>query len=200
MQRRLPQMTVGEYLEWESHSKIKHEYVDGVVYAMAGASRRHNLLVTNLIRRTATAAAARGQCQVFGSDMKVHVKARNSFYYPDVSACCDPLDRNELCVEQPCLIIEVLSPATAGIDRREKRLSYATLKSLHEYIIVDQDRMRVDVFPGKGGPWVVRMLNEPEDVVELSCLSLRLPLREIYEGVEFPPGVSEPEAPEYVVM
>ena len=71
--------------------------------------------------------------------MKVHVQARNSFYYPDVSACCDTLDRSEICVERPCLVIEVLSPATASIYRREKRLGYATLKSLHEYIIVDQD-------------------------------------------------------------
>lgn len=200
MQRQACRTSPAEYLRSESASPTKHEYVDGEIYAMAGASRRHNLLASNLIRLAGNAAVERGGCQVFGSDMMVYVEARNSFYYPDVSGCCDPDDRDERYLTRPCFIVEVLSPATASVDRREKRLSYATLASLREYVIVDQDRMRVDVYAGDARPWLSRVLNEPDDVVELSCLGLSLQLKEIYAGVELPPQeVAEPEAPDYAV-
>lgn len=198
MQLKVDQYTVSEYLSLEQRGRIKHEYVDGEIYAMSGASRRHNLLAGNLFGRAWHAAAAHTDCQVFGSDMKVRVAARNSFYYPDVSASCDPEDRDDQYLKLPCFIIEVASPSTASVDRREKRLSYATLKSLHEYVIVDQDCMRIDVYPGAGSPWTSRVLDEPADVLELSCLRLRLTLKEIYDGVELPaPGVRETEMPEY---
>ena len=193
------QLSAAQYLEWEARSRVKHEYVDGEVYATSGASRRHNLLVTNLLRRAANAAAEHRNCQVFGSDMRVHVEARNSFYYPDVSACCDPHDRDELYVKNPCLIIEVLSPSTASVDRREKRTSYATLISLREYIIVEQDRMRVELYRRESRGWQGYILSQSDDFVELSCLVLRLTLSEIYEGIEFPSGVAEPEPEEYAV-
>lgn len=199
MQLQSPPTSPAEYLARELRSASKSEYVDGEIFAMAGASRRHNLLVGNLLRRALNAAPAGGPCQVFGADMRVHVEARNSFYYPAVSACCDPDDRNELFTTRPCLIIEVLSPTSAAVDRREKRLSYATLASLHEYIIVDQDRMRVHVFPRASGPWMIRTLNEPDDVVHFSCLGLHLTLQEIYAGVELPAGVAEVDAPAYAV-
>jgi Uma2 family endonuclease len=105
--------------------------VDGEVYAMAGAKRRHNLLATNLVH-AARAAAGLGDCQVFGSGMKVYVEAHNCFYYPDLSVCRDRDDRGELFLTRPCFIVEVMSPATASVDRREKRASYATLESLRE--------------------------------------------------------------------
>lgn len=135
---------------------------------------------------------------MFGSDMKVYVEAHNSFYYPDVSVCCDGNDRNELFLTRPCFIFEILSPSTASIDRREKRASYCTLESLREYVIVDQDQPRVEIYRREAGGWQGYLLNQPDDVVESSCLGLRLTLSQIHAGVEFPPaGVSEPEAPEY---
>jgi Uma2 family endonuclease len=129
--------------------------------------------------------------------MRVQVEARNSYYYPDVSACCDRNDRDELYVTSPCFIIEVLSPSTASIDRREKRASYATLTSLLEYIVVDQDRMRVELYRRESHGWGSYILNQPDDLVQLSCLSLRLMLSQIYEGVELPSGIAEPELPAY---
>lgn len=201
MQKEACKTSVAEYLDREERSPVRHEYVDGEVHAMVGASRRHNLLVTKLLKHAAIAADRKEGCEVFSGSMKVHVAARNSFYYPDLSVCCDPQDREELYLTRPCLLIEVLSPSTAGVDRREKRLSYATLQSLCEYVIVEQDRMRVTVYPSAGGPWLVRILNEPEDTLELSCLDLRLTLREIYAGVDLPaPGTLEPEAPAYEVL
>jgi Uma2 family endonuclease len=198
------QLTSAEYLDWESKSPVKHEYVDGEIYAMYGATRRHNLIASNLIERARAAGRRRG-CQVFGSDMKVHVEARNSFYYPDLSVCCDPSDRHEFFLVRPCFIVEILSPSTAAIDRREKRVSYSTLTSLREYAIVDQRRMRVELYrresddrQGKAA-WRGYLLSMPDDVVESSCLNLRLSLMEIYEGVELPSGIAEPDPPEYAV-
>ncbi len=194
-------LTSAEYLDWESKSRLKHEYVDGEIYAMSGAKRRHNLIASNLVRHARVAADNSG-CQVFGPDMKVHVETRNSFYYPDLSVCCDPTDRHELYLVRPCFIVEILSPSTAAIDRREKRVSYSTLASLREYVIVDQDRMRVEVYRRESGDrrsaaWRGYLLSESDDVVESSCLRMRLPLGQIYEGVELPSGIEEPEPPEY---
>ncbi len=196
------QLSSAEYLDWESRSRLKHEYVDGEIYSMSGATRRHNLIASHLVRHAGVAADS-GSCQVFGSDMKVHVVACNCFYYPDLSVCCDPSDRHELYLERPCFIVEILSPSTAAIDRREKRLNYSTLASLREYAMVSQDRMRVEVYRRESGgrreiaAWRGYLLSEPDDVLESSCLSMRLALSEIYKGVELPSGVAEPEPPEY---
>jgi len=184
-------------LEWEAKSPLKHEYVDGEVYAMSGAKRRHNLITSQLVRHTRNAADNREGCQVFGSDMKVYVQKRNSFYYPDVSVCCDPTDLHELYLVRPCFIVEVLSPSTAGVDRREKRMSYLTLESLREYAIVDQDRMRVELYRRESDEWRGFLLNQPDDVMESTCLDLRMTLSQIYEGVELPSGIAESESPEY---
>lgn len=187
-------LTPAEYLEREEHSPIRYEYLDGEVYAMSGAKRRHNTISSTLVRLGGNAAVSRTGCQVFGSDMKVYVEAHNSFYYPDVSACCDPDDRNELYLTHPCFIVEVASPSTASIDRREKRASYATLESLREYVIVDQDRMRVELYRREPNGWRGYVLNQPDDVIESSCLGMRVTLSEVYAGVEFPEGVAEADA------
>jgi len=199
MQPKPTPLTPSQYLERELRSAVKHEYVDGEIYAMSGAKRRHNLIASTFVRHAGNAAVAKS-CQVFGSDMKVFVEAHNSFYYPDVSVCCDPTDRNEQFLTRPCFLVEVLSPSTASIDRREKRASYCTLEALQEYVIVDQDQMRVEVYRREGVGWQGYVLNQPDDVVESTCLGLRLTLSDIYAGVEFPPaGVSEPEAGEYLI-
>lgn len=192
-------LSPAEYLEREQISPIKYEYVDGEIYAMAGARRRHNLVASGLIRHAGNAAVASRDCQVFGSDMRVRIEMHNSFYYPDLSVCCDPGDRNEPFLTRPCFIVEVLSPSTANTDRREKRVSYMTLSSLQEYAIVDADQMRVDLYRRESSGWRGYTLNQYDDFIESSCLHLRLSLAQIYEGVEFPPGVTEGEAPEYAV-
>jgi Uma2 family endonuclease len=192
-------LSPADYLEREQKSPIKYEYLDGEIYAMSGATRRHNLIAANFLGRAWNGAAKRQGCQVFGSDMKVYVETHNSFYYPDLSVCCDPDDRNELFLSRPCFIVEVTSPSTLGIDRREKRASYTSIESLREYVIVDQDRMRVELYRREEGGWRGYLLDQPNDTVESSCLGLRLTLNEIYEGVELPPpGVAEPQDTAYL--
>jgi Uma2 family endonuclease len=199
MQPKAAPLSPAEYLDREEKSPVKCEYVNGEIYAMSGAKRRHNLIAANLLYRARGAAAGRRSgSQVFGSDMKVHVETHNSFYYPDLSACCDPSDRDELFLSRPCFIVEVLSPSTALIDRREKRASYTTLESLREYVMVDQDRMLVEMYRRESSGWRGYLLNQPGDVVESTCLGLEVSLQQIYEGVELPPpGVAESELPEY---
>jgi Uma2 family endonuclease len=199
MQPKPTPLSAAEYLEREEKSPVKCEYVNGEIYAMSGAKRRHNLIASNLVYRARGAATGpRSGCQVFGSDMKVYVETHNSFYYPDLSVCCDPSDRNELFLSRPCFIVEVLSPSTALIDRREKRASYTTLESLRDYVMIDQDRLHVELYRRESSGWRGYLLNQPDDVVESSCLGMRLSLQQVYEGVELPPpGVAEPEPPEY---
>jgi Uma2 family endonuclease len=127
--------------------------------------------------------------------MKVHIEARNSVYYPDILVCCDQNDRDELCVRQPCFIVEVLSPSTARVDRYEKRASYERLPSLQEFALVEQNRMRVELYQREGEGWQGYLLLDPDDTVRSSCLGLKMTLAQIYQDVEFPPlGVAEEEA------
>ena len=202
MQPKPAPLSLAEYLDREEKSPVKCEYVNGEIYAMSGAKRRHNLIAANLRYRARGAATGRrSDCQVFGSDMKVYVETHNSFYYPDLSVCCDPSDRDDLFLSRPCFIVEVLSPSTALIDRREKRASYTTLESLREYVMVDQDRMLVEIYRRESNGWRGYLLNQADDVVESTCLGLQVSLQQIYEGVELPPpGVAEPELPEYAAI
>lgn len=176
-----------DYLAQEELGPVKHEYVDGEVYAMSGVRRAHNVIAANLLARAWSAAQEVPGCQVFGSDMKIHVAAHNCFYYPDLCVSCDPRDRHELFVSRPCFIVEVLSRATTLIDRWEKRASYATIASLREYVIVDSERMLAEVHRRDGDAWQIQALDEPGDLVESSCLRLRISLRQIYEGVDLNP-------------
>lgn len=191
-------LSVAQYLESEAKSLRKREFVDGEIYAMSGASRRHNQITSNLHILAGVAAKDIRDCQVFGSDMKLHVESRNSFYYPDLMVSCDPSDDGSLYLLRPCFVVEVLSPSTASIDRREKRSSYETLPSLREYLIVDQSRMRAHLHFRRAGTWLTKLLTRPDDVVECSCLNLEMTLQQIYERVQLPPpGVAEEAPPEY---
>jgi len=141
-------------------------------------------VVTALTLLLGPAARAKG-CQLFTNDMKVHVEldGRHFFYYPDLVVGCDPEDREAYYLDRPCLVVEVLSPATERIDRREKLLTYIQLPSLQEYLLVAQDRPLVEVYRRRAG-WL------PEEVSEgtfrLDCLELEVPVASIYQDLDFP--------------
>ena len=191
-------MSVADYLIVEKRTKLRYEYVDGEIYAMAGGSARHNKLAMNLSGHAWQSRSSHG-CQICSQGMKLHVPTRNSYYYPDVMGSCESDDGADGHVICPCFVIEVLSDSTSGIDRREKRLAYLTLKSLDEYVIVDQYRMHVSVYRGAGGPWASQVLDAPDDVLKLTCVSVGIALKDIYEGVDFPKDDvrSDQDVPEY---
>lgn len=181
-QARLPSLNADDYLQGELKSDIRHEFVNGEVYAMAGAGEAHNLIAGNVFSRLRGAARG-GACRVFVSDMKVRVAAWNAFYYPDILLTCDPSDTQSYFKEHPCLIVEVLSPSTEGIDRREKMLAYRTLPSLREYVLVAQDARLVEVYRcGEDGAWSVETLGEG-DLLRLECAGVTMTLDEVYEDV-----------------
>ena len=121
-----PRLTAVDYLAGEQDSDIRHEYVDGEVYAMAVAVESHNLIAGNVFARLRNLVRG-GPCRVFISDMKLQGAAWDAFYYPDVMVVCDPSDTQTHFKRSPSLVVEVLSPATESIDRREKMLAYRTL-------------------------------------------------------------------------
>ena len=132
-------MTVEEYLSFEEKSQTKHEYVDGFVFAMTGASARHNIISGNVF--SLLRAHVKGsQCRAFIMDMKARVEISNCFYYPDVIVSCGKLNDEAVVAPDPVLIVEVLSPSTASVDRREKLLAYQQVPSLREYMVVHQRR------------------------------------------------------------
>jgi Uma2 family endonuclease len=150
-----PRVTEQEYLALEERSVDKHEYLDGEVYALAGASKRHNVIFSNILG--ALWSKARGtDCFVLGSDQRLRIQNADEvyFYYPDIQLVCDPEDNNPNYVTRPCLIVEIESPSTASIDHREKLLAYRTIESLQAYLIVAQDRRHVvRHFRDDNGAW-----------------------------------------------
>ncbi len=175
-------LTVDEYLESEKSGPVRYEYLDGYVYAMTGTSTAHNLIAGNVFARL-RAHLRGGPCQVFISDMKLRIEAINTFYYPDVMVTCDPEDRDDYFKTQPSLIIEVSSPSTVIIDRREKMLAYQKIASLREYILISQDEIKVEVYRREqGGRWWEQTL-EREGELQLESVNLKIDLSDIYEDV-----------------
>jgi len=185
-------LTFEEYLEIERASPTKHELVAGYLFdwnggefsGLAGATRRHNRIAMNIAWRLA-AAAEGGTCQVYGSDMLLRV-SEASTYYPDVQVVCDPTDTSEQFTNRPCVIVEVLSPSTAAVDRREKLLEYQSLDSLRAYLIVWTDQRRCMLhYRDDAQRWSSTMTG-PDGDIQLPCPELRLSLDEIYAGIELP--------------
>ena len=176
-----PLITSEEYLAGELVSEERHEFIAGVVHAMAGASAVHNTIAVNLV--AFLHGHLRGKsCQPFGSDMKLRLNfgADTVFYYPDGMVVCDPTDDATYYRERPVLIIEVLSPETARVDQREKLLAYRTLPSLEVYVLVDQSQCRVTCYRRSTG-WTPEFLSGADEVLVVPALGWSIPLREIYE-------------------
>ena len=171
----LPRMSPAEYLEYEHSQEIRHELVDGYLYAMTGASERHERIATNLV--IAIGAHLRGTpCRVYKSDLKLVVG--DDFYYPDVFVACGPTDPQAYSRNDPVVVIEVLSPPTQRHDRGDKRLAYASLPTLKEYVLVWQDRSRVEVRTAADD--ALRVLESAEETLRLDSIDFSMTLEELY--------------------
>ncbi|WP_204104203.1 MULTISPECIES: Uma2 family endonuclease [Spirulina sp. CCY15215] len=179
-------ISVPDYLEGEKISPIRHEYLSGQIFAMSGGSEEHNRITLNIASLLNFHLRGSG-CKTFMSEMKVNMPiAENTadlFYYPDVMVTCNPQDTERYYKTRPCLIVEVLSPSTQSLDRREKRLNYQSLPSLQEYILVSQTEMRVEVYRrNTAGNWSLEILEE-NDILELNSVGLTLTIAEIYDEI-----------------
>jgi Uma2 family endonuclease len=172
------------YLAWEAEQSTKHEYHDGEVFAMAGASDAHVTVAGNVYM--ALRNHLRGSpCSVFISDMKLRVEEDNAFFYPDVFVTCADSDRGHSHSKSaPVLVVEVLSPATSAYDRGAKFAAYRKLPTLREYALIDPERLSLDLFRREGDSkrWVLHPI-EAGGHVEWASVGLQVPLEALYEDV-----------------
>jgi Uma2 family endonuclease len=177
-------LSVEEYLAGEEVSQIRHEYLGGIVYAMAGGTQDHNTISLNLA--LALKAKLRGSpCRVFMADMRTRIDATESpiFYYPDVIVGCDPRDKNQTWIRYPKVVFEVLSESTERTDRGEKFSNYIQVPSLEEYALVAQDYMEATIF-ARSRNWEPEIIRFPEQLLELRTLGFSMRLAEVYEGTQ----------------
>lgn len=180
----LKKVSAEQYLAEEQTRAYKCEYVDGKLYAFAGATDRHNRVAGNIFFRIRQALGT-GPCRVYVSDMKLRVQVELTprFYYPDVMVTCKEDDTNNLYKVAPSLLVEVMSPSTVGTDRREKRLAYQSIPELDDYLIVDPEERYVEHYRRDlGGSWLGHEYRE-DGIVRLPHLNLELTLDSIYEGL-----------------
>jgi Uma2 family endonuclease len=184
-------ISVEDYLAGELVSTVKHEYLGGVVYAMAGARNLHNTIAGNVF--AFLHSRLRGQrCRPFNSDTKIRIRLQTQFrfYYPDASVVCRPNPPTDSFQDEPAVIVEVLSRKTRRIDEGEKRDAYLTIPSLSVYLLVEQELAAVVAFRRTEQGFVREEYSQSDAVIPLPEISAELPLAEIYDGVEFSP---EPE-------
>jgi Uma2 family endonuclease len=175
-------ITPEEYLEGERVSEMRHEYVRGHVYAMAGASDDHNRIAGNIFRELGNALRGK-RCEPFINDMKVKIPPvfAEAFYYPDVMVACDPSDNARYYRERPTIIFEVLSPETQRTDQREKAIAYSAIPSLTTYILAEQDRLALTVLRRAESGWRSEALQGPCAILKLPDIGVEIPLERIYE-------------------
>lgn len=179
-----------EYLAGETHAELRHEYIAGEVYTMAGAGEQHNRIALNVAFQL-RAKARGGSCGVFMSDMKLRIENGICFYYPDVMLHCDTDDNHSHFKDKPCLIAEVSSPSTEAIDHREKLLAYKNIPSLKYYLLIASNRQHVEYYQrNDAGEWESAILRM-NHVIHVQCKTANshyeagLCLDDIYEDVSW---------------
>jgi Uma2 family endonuclease len=183
-------MTPEEYLAFEQTSEIRHEYVDGKLYAMAGASKDHNLINGNLYILLRNKLRG-SNCQTFINDVKVKLQEGRKFFYPDLVVACDPEDSDKFITKNPTVIIEVLSPSTKTFDQTQKFLYYRTIPSLKEYLLIGTEHPFIQCYRRHTQDiWTIQIYEGVEAIAHLESLEINAPLTEIYEGVDFPESPS----------
>ena len=180
-------LTPEEYLEIERKAKYKSEYYAGEMFAMAGASEPHNMIITNITSELRRQFKGRA-CRNYSSDMRVRVEATDLFTYPDVVAMCEEprfSDDHHDTLLNPTVIIEVLSPSTEAYDRGEKSWQYRQIISLEEYILVAQDRYHLEHYTRQAdGHWLLSETVSLQDIIHLPSINCELAMAEIYDKVE----------------
>ena len=178
-------LSADEYLSFEHTSQGKHEYRNGQIYAMAGASNNHVIIAGNLFASLRFKLRGTG-CRPYMADTKVYISTKNTYYYPDVVVSCDSRESGfNTFLSYPCLIAEVLSDTTEAFDRGDKFADYRHLSSLTEYILISQKRIAIDVFHrNQHGQWVLSTYNANQ-TFQLRSINVDIEVAELYEDVEF---------------
>lgn len=180
-------ITPEEYLELEDRSRDKHEYWNGELYMMAGASLNHNKIVMNTFKELDRHLAKR-PCDVFANDVRLRVEKADLYTYPDLIVICGKVEidpRQKDTVMNPALIVEVWSESTREYDQTRKFARYRQIPSLQEYVMIDQTQPYIEYFRREGRFWVLETIEGMEAVLALGALDCEIPLTGIYERVEW---------------
>jgi Uma2 family endonuclease len=184
--------TPEQYLALERKAAYKSEYLHGRIYAMSGASRAHNLIALNI--GSELRAQLKGRpCETYVGDMRVQVSLTGLYTYPDVSVACDEIrfeDAHNDTLLNPIVLIEVLAPSTEAYDRGDKFAHYRRLESLQEYVLIAQDKCRVERYLRQGDQWLLTEISDSDATLAMTTIACDIPLKEIYARVTFP---EEPE-------
>jgi len=180
--------TVAEYLEMEKTSQEKHEYFQGEIFSMAGASTNHNEIFSNLFLEIGGKLKGK-QCRPYGSDLRTHIVANGLFTYPDISIYCNGLSQSNIDAEsfvEPTVIIEILSPSTKDYDRGHKFDLYKDIPTLKEYILIDSEAILVEVFYLTGNSnWELIEYKEISNSLKFATMGFEIALSDIYNHVRF---------------
>lgn len=185
VKQQFPKLTPEEYFVWEETQNIRHEYLDGEVYAMSGGTINHSDISGNVL--VLLKAHMRGSgCKVLNSDARVNILETTDYVYPDLSVTCDERDKTTTqYITYPCLVVEVLSPATEAYDRGNKFKMYRCNPCLKEYVLVDSESISIEIFRRtEQDTW--QILNyQAGDIVERSSVEFTFPVEDIYEDIVF---------------
>ena len=177
-------ITLKEYLDGEEISPTKHEFLDGEVYAMAGTSQNHNRISGNFYNILSN-HLENSPCEPFIENIKVRA-AEEVFYYPDVLVTCEGEFKNPYYCEEPILIVEVVSPSTRQIDRREKLRAYRQMPSAQEYVIIEQEKITVEIYRRQpDGNWITYFFSRTDEEFTLESVDLTVKMAELYRRVKF---------------
>ena len=177
--------TPEEYLALERKATLKSEYINGEILAMSGASLAHTRITADIVTELNNQLRG-GECEVISNDMRVKTGPRGAYFYPDVVVFCGGPQVEDNVFDtllNPILVVEVLSPSTEAFDKGEKFMHYQEIASLREYILVSQDRVRVEHYRLAETQWVQSEFHAPEDVLPLVSIGCELSLADIYRRV-----------------
>lgn len=179
-------ITPQEYLAFERQAEEKHEFVDGIIYAMSGASLRHNTIAWNISANLHFQFRGRN-CQAMASDMRVKVN-ETDYVYPDIVGLCGDVKLEDEQVDtllNPTVIIEVLSKSTQNYDKNKKMALYQNLPTVQDYVLVAQDEYRVEHYQRKSqNQWLLTILTESAQILQLSSVNAEILFQDIYARVE----------------
>jgi len=185
-------ITAAEYLEGELRAGTRHEFVDGRVYAMAGASRKHNEICLDLAANLKNHLRG-GPCRTYIEAVKVQIAddLGEAFYYPDVFVACEPGDDDSHVVHNPRVVIEVLSESTSRIDRSDKLINYKRIPTVEEIVLIEQDWPEILVFR-RAERWKRNLYTQFTTLVRLDSIGYAAPLASFYQSNPFPEDVKRP--------
>jgi len=181
--------TIEEYLAMEEAAVEKHEYYRGEIFAMSGSKVPHNRISGNLYAILHQKLKGK-KCRPYNSDQRIHIEANTLFTYPDISIVCGEdvtLNNDNWNILNPAVIVEILSPSTKNYARGEKFMLYRAIPTLQEYILVDSERVHIEVFRlNTLRHWELEEYNSPEDLLHIKAINETIPVTEIYDEVKMP--------------